>query len=36
MKSREEFDRAKRRAASLRTTTPIATAAHYDRRLGVS
>jgi hypothetical protein len=34
MTSREEFDRAKRRAESLRAKTPIATAARYDRRLG--
>ena len=34
MASRDEFDRAKRRAASVRTTKPVATAAHYDRRLG--
>ena len=34
MTSREEFERANRRAAGLRSTMPVATAARYDRRLG--
>jgi hypothetical protein len=34
MTSREEFERANRRTADLRSAMPIATAARYDRRLG--
>ena len=34
MTSREEFERANRRAAGLRSAMPTAVAARYDRRLG--
>ena len=34
MTSREEFERADRRAAGLRYAMPTAVAARYDRRLG--
>src|SRR5580692_12370973 len=34
MTSREEFERANRREAGLRSAMPTAVAARYDRRLG--
>jgi hypothetical protein len=34
MISRDEFERANRRAANLQSAMPVATAARYDRRLG--